>query len=61
MTQEQDANPMIHPTADVQSGNIGTGTRIWQFVVVLPGASIPAEFERRGVMPAVERPHLSRA
>ena len=30
-------------------------------VVVLPGASIPAEFERRGVMPAVERLHLSRA
>jgi predicted nuclease with RNAse H fold len=30
-------------------------------VVVLPGPSIPAEFERRGVMPAVERLHLSRA
>jgi predicted nuclease with RNAse H fold len=30
-------------------------------VVVLPGASIPAEFERRGVMPPVERLHLSRA
>jgi predicted nuclease with RNAse H fold len=30
-------------------------------VVVLPGASIPLEFERRGVMPPVERLHLSRA
>jgi predicted nuclease with RNAse H fold len=30
-------------------------------VVVLPGASIPAEFSRQGVMPAVERLHLSRA
>jgi predicted nuclease with RNAse H fold len=30
-------------------------------VVVLPGASIPSEFERRGVMPPVERLHLSRA
>lgn len=30
-------------------------------VVVLPGGSIPAEFERRGVMPPVERLHLSRA
>jgi predicted nuclease with RNAse H fold len=30
-------------------------------VVVLPGASVPHEFERRGVMPPVERLHLSRA
>ena len=30
-------------------------------VVVLPGGSIPAEFERRGVIPPVERLHLSRA
>ena len=30
-------------------------------VVVLPGASIPSEFSRQGVMPAVERLHLSRA
>ena len=29
---------MIHPMAEVQSQNIGDGTRIWQFVVVLPGA-----------------------
>ena len=30
-------------------------------VVVLPGSSIPAEFQRRGVIPPVERLHLSRA
>ena len=31
---------MIHPLADVQSSNIGEGTNIWQFCVVLPGAKI---------------------
>ena len=31
---------MIHPLADVQSENIGNGTRIWQFCVILPGAVI---------------------
>ena len=30
----------IHPLSDVQSTAIGSGTRIWQFVVVLPGAQI---------------------
>lgn len=30
----------IHPTADVQSTQIGDGTSIWQFVVVLPEARI---------------------
>jgi UDP-2-acetamido-3-amino-2,3-dideoxy-glucuronate N-acetyltransferase len=30
----------IHATADVQSQNIGEGTLIWQFCVVLPGARI---------------------
>jgi acetyltransferase-like isoleucine patch superfamily enzyme len=30
----------IHPLADVQSKNIGSGTRIWQFVVILSGARI---------------------
>ena len=34
-------NPLIiHALADVQSAEIGAGTRIWQFVVVLPGAKI---------------------
>lgn len=30
----------IHPTADVQSKEIGDNTRIWQFCVVLPEAVI---------------------
>ena len=30
----------IHPSADVQSKQIGEGTRIWQYVVVLAGAVI---------------------
>jgi acetyltransferase-like isoleucine patch superfamily enzyme len=30
----------IHPTADVQSAQIGRGTRIWQFVVIVKGARI---------------------
>lgn len=33
----------VHPLADVQTRAIGDATRIWQFVVVLPGASIGAE------------------
>ncbi len=31
---------MIHPLADVQTKNIGEGTFIWQFAVVLAGAKI---------------------
>ena len=31
---------MIHPTADVQTKNIGTGTLIWQFCVILKNAVI---------------------
>jgi acetyltransferase-like isoleucine patch superfamily enzyme len=31
---------MIHSLSDVQSCHIGTGTRIWQFVVILPNAVI---------------------
>lgn len=30
----------IHPLADVQSTQLGAGTRIWQFTVVLAGARI---------------------
>lgn len=34
-------NPLfIHALADVQSAEIGNGTRIWQFVVMLPGTKI---------------------
>lgn len=32
--------PSIHPLADVQSSRIGAGSRIWQFVVILPEAVI---------------------
>jgi acetyltransferase-like isoleucine patch superfamily enzyme len=30
----------VHPMADVQAREIGAGTRIWQFCVVLPGARL---------------------
>lgn len=30
----------VHPLADVQSNDIGEGTRIWQFCVVFSGAKI---------------------
>ncbi len=33
----------IHRLADVLTGAIGDGTRIWQFVVILPGARIGTE------------------
>jgi UDP-2-acetamido-3-amino-2,3-dideoxy-glucuronate N-acetyltransferase len=35
--------PYIHPLADVQTSQIGHGTKIWQFVVILPAAKIGAE------------------
>ena len=31
---------MIHPLSDVQSDKIGENTRIWQYVIILPGASL---------------------
>ncbi len=31
---------LIHPSSDVQSKQIGEGTRVWQYVVILPGAII---------------------
>ena len=30
----------IHPSADIQTKDIGVNTKIWQYVVVLPGATI---------------------
>jgi UDP-2-acetamido-3-amino-2,3-dideoxy-glucuronate N-acetyltransferase len=33
-------NDMIHPTAEVQTKNIGEGTKIWQYCVILKGAVI---------------------
>lgn len=38
-----EANCYVHPLADVQSSTVGGASRIWQFVVVLPGAKIGAE------------------
>jgi UDP-2-acetamido-3-amino-2,3-dideoxy-glucuronate N-acetyltransferase len=40
-TVETDA-PFVHPLADCHARQIGAGTRIWQFTVVLPGAVIGA-------------------
>lgn len=31
---------MIHPLSDVQTSDIGEGTRVWQFSVILKGAKI---------------------
>lgn len=31
---------MIHPLSDIQSKNIGEGTNIWQYCVILPDAKI---------------------
>ena len=38
-----DVDPFIHPSADVQSRSIGRGSRIWQYVVVLPRAVIGSD------------------
>ncbi len=32
--------PSIHALADAQSTSIGSGTRVWQYAIVLPGATI---------------------
>ena len=37
---DSEAQPFIHPLADVQSDQIGPGTRIWQFAVVVKGARV---------------------
>ena len=33
----------IHPSSDVQTSSIGQGTRVWQYVVILPQAQIGAD------------------
>lgn len=38
--KHQLSQPFIHQLSDVQSTAIGAGTRIWQYVVILPGARI---------------------
>jgi len=37
---KKDSRVFIHDLADVDSDFIGDGTKLWQFVVVLPGATI---------------------
>lgn len=37
------AETFIHDSADAQSKCIGTGSRIWQYVVILPGAVVGKE------------------
>jgi acetyltransferase-like isoleucine patch superfamily enzyme len=37
------AGVRIHPTADVQTRQIGAGTTIWQFAIVLGGAQVGAD------------------
>lgn len=34
---------MIHPLADVMSSSIGPGTKVWQYAVILEGATIGAD------------------
>ena len=36
-------DPFIHPLADVQSSQIGEGSKVWQYTVVLPHAKIGSE------------------
>jgi UDP-2-acetamido-3-amino-2,3-dideoxy-glucuronate N-acetyltransferase len=40
---DKESNYFKHQLSDVQSEHIGEGTRIWQFVVILPGAKIGGE------------------
>jgi acetyltransferase-like isoleucine patch superfamily enzyme len=39
-TRDTTNSSMIHPHADVQSTQIGAGTKVWQYTIVLPGARI---------------------
>lgn len=33
----------IHPSSDVQTDKIGHGTKVWQYVVILPGAIVGSD------------------
>jgi acetyltransferase-like isoleucine patch superfamily enzyme len=37
------ATPFIHALSDVKATNIGDGTKVWQFVVILAGAQIGSD------------------
>ena len=43
MEMQAMTQPFIHALSDVQSQAIGAGTRVWQFVVILPGARIGSD------------------
>lgn len=43
MTSRVTEGTMVHPLAEVATENIGEGTRIWQYAVVLPKARIGAD------------------
>lgn len=34
------STPSIHSLSDVQTNRVGSGTRIWQYCVILPGATV---------------------
>jgi acetyltransferase-like isoleucine patch superfamily enzyme len=40
MKEVEKKDPFIHHLADVQTKNIGENTRVWQFCVILAGATI---------------------
>jgi UDP-2-acetamido-3-amino-2,3-dideoxy-glucuronate N-acetyltransferase len=40
---KNDASAFVHHLADVASSRIGSGTNVWQFVVILSGASIGSD------------------
>lgn len=43
MEMQAMTQPFIHALSDVQSQAIGAGTRVWQFVVILPGARVGSD------------------
>jgi UDP-2-acetamido-3-amino-2,3-dideoxy-glucuronate N-acetyltransferase len=40
MKENKYSSFFVHPSSDVQSKQIGKGTKIWQYVVIMPGAII---------------------
>ena len=43
MSKVNNINMQCHPLSDVQAKNIGFGTKVWQFVVILDGAQIGSD------------------
>jgi UDP-2-acetamido-3-amino-2,3-dideoxy-glucuronate N-acetyltransferase len=40
MSSPAEPERYIHPTAEVEGASVGTGTRVWHGVLVMPGASV---------------------